>query len=225
VYPFHDGNSLLAIAERESLTFGEVVLANERGWHDDVDAQLERILQEFEACIARGLQREGELPGGLGVVRRARRLLQRVDAGAIHPEYAAIARGQAYAYAINEENADGGRVVTAPTNGAAGIFPAVLVEAMQRLALPRARIHHAIATGGAIAMVIKTHASLSGAEVGCQGEVGSATAMAAAALCQLLGGTPEQVENEEDSCCRAGSGEVRAGSVGGSRSPMAARIG
>lgn len=122
-------------------------------------------------------------------------LYQRLQAGRVDPSYAAIARAQAYAYAINEENAAGGMVVTAPTNGAAGIFPAVLVEAVDRLDLDRDAIHRAIATGGAIAMVIKTHASLSGAEVGCQGEVGSATAMAAAALCEILGGDPDQVEN------------------------------
>jgi L-serine dehydratase len=96
---------------------------------------------------------------------------------------------------VNEENAAGGRVVTAPTNGAAGIVPAVLVEIAERLRLDRARIHRALATAGAIAMVIKAHASLSGAEVGCQGEVGSATSMAAAALCEVFGGTPEEASH------------------------------
>jgi L-serine dehydratase len=195
VHPFWNGDSLLAIAEGAGIGFGDVVRANEASWTEDVDAGLARVLAGFESCIARGLHADGELPGGLGLARRARSLMTRLDAGVVAPEYAPIARAQAYAYAINEENAAGGRVVTAPTNGAAGIFPAVLVEAMQRLSLPRSSIYRAIATGGAIAMVIKTHASLSGAEVGCQGEVGSATAMAAAALCELLGGTPGQVEN------------------------------
>ena len=98
-------------------------------------------------------------------------------------------------FAVNEENAAGGRVVTAPTNGAAGIVPAVLVEYAEREDLDREAIHGAIATAGAIGMLVKTHASISGAEVGCQGEVGTATAMAAAALCELMGGTPKQVEN------------------------------
>jgi L-serine dehydratase len=195
VHPFHNGDSLLAAAERSGLSLGEVVLANERVWSTDVESRLDAIMSEFEACIGRGLLASGELPGGLGVVRRAGTMKQRIDSGDIAPEYAPIALAQAYAYAINEENADGGKVVTAPTNGAAGIFPAVLVEAKQRLQLTRGDVHRAIATGGGIAMVIKTHASLSGAEVGCQGEVGSATAMAAAALCELMGGSPSQVEN------------------------------
>ena len=112
----------------------------------------------------------------------------------MEPGYTEIALGQAYAFAVNEENASGGRVVTAPTNGAAGILPGVLVEVADRFELDREAIHRALATAGAIAMIIRTHASLSGAEVGCQGEVGSATSMAAAALCEILGGTPSQVE-------------------------------
>lgn len=195
VLPFHDGESLLAAAHGADLSIGGVVLQNERTWSSDVDTRLEAILAEFEECIRRGLAASGELPGGLGVLRRAGTMMERVNKGQVAPDYAPIARAQAYAFAINEENADGGRVVTAPTNGAAGIFPAVLVEAMQRMQLPRERIYQAIATGGAIAMVIKTHASLSGAEVGCQGEVGSATAMASAALCELMGGSAQQVEN------------------------------
>lgn len=195
VHEFHNGDSLLAVAKSTGLSFGEIVLANERAWHNDIEQQLDTIVAAFEDCVERGLQSTGELPGGLGVQRRARELFERLSAGDVASEYSPIARAQAYAYAINEENADGGRVVTAPTNGAAGIFPAVLLETMQRLKLTPQQVYRAIGTGAAIAMVIKTHASLSGAEVGCQGEVGSATAMAAAALCEILGGTPEQVEN------------------------------
>ena len=197
-FPFHNGDSLLETAKRHELTLGEVVLANEREWQEregGIEAGLDRIMTEFRSCIERGLRRVGELPGGLGVVRRAGALNAKITAGNIAPDYAPIAKAQAYAYAINEENAAGGRVVTAPTNGAAGIFPAVLVEAADRLDLDRQMVHRAIATGAAIAVVIKTHASLSGAEVGCQGEVGSATAMAAAALCEILGGGPDEVEN------------------------------
>ncbi|MDF1702750.1 MAG: L-serine ammonia-lyase, iron-sulfur-dependent, subunit alpha, partial [Planctomycetota bacterium] len=116
------------------------------------------------------------------------------EAGAFDGGYEHSARAQAYAFAVSEENAAGGRVVTAPTNGAAGILPGVLVEAAERLALDGPAIHRALATAGAFGAVIKHHASLSGAEVGCQGEVGSATAMAAAALCEILGGDADDVE-------------------------------
>jgi L-serine dehydratase len=126
--------------------------------------------------------------------RRAQDLLERVRRGAVEPEWENIARAQAYAFAVNEENAAGGRVVTAPTNGAAGVVPAVLVEVADRMTLSRERVHRALATAGGIAMIVKAQASLSGAEVGCQGEVGTATAMAAAALCEVLGGDVSQVE-------------------------------
>jgi L-serine dehydratase len=195
IHEFHDGESLLAVAKASNLSIGEVILSNERAWHPDIEQQIDVIIEAFEQCIARGLQRTGELPGGLGMQRRAHDLFARLAAGEVSSEYSSIARAQAYAYAINEENADGGRVVTAPTNGAAGIFPAILLEAKQRLNLSSQQVYQAMGTGAAIAMVIKTHASLSGAEVGCQGEIGSATAMAAAALCEILGGNPDQVEN------------------------------
>jgi L-serine dehydratase len=149
----------------------------------------------FKACISRGLSHKGDLPGGLGVKRRAGELLSRIESGRVEPAYAHIARAQAYAFAINEENAAGGRVVTAPTNGAAGIVPAVLVEFAERTLLVPEQVRNALATAAAVGMLVKTHASISGAEVGCQGEVGTATAMAAAALCQLLGGSVVQVEN------------------------------
>lgn len=196
-HPFADGAALVAAARRTGLPVGEVVLENERAWEQrpgEVAEGLDRVWDAMRACIGRGLARDGVLPGGLGMRRRARDLLRRVDEGKVEPGYADIARAQAYAFAVNEENAAGGRVVTAPTNGAAGIVPGVLVELSERWSLSRPRIHRALATAGAIGMIIKTHASISGAEVGCQGEVGSATAMAAAALCELLGGTPEQVE-------------------------------
>jgi len=196
-HPFHNGATLVAAARKAGLPIGEVVLENERHWErtpGEISAGLDRVWDAMRACIARGLAHEGVLPGGLGMRRRARDLLRRVDEGVVEPGYADTARAQAYAFAVNEENAAGGRVVTAPTNGAAGVVPGVLVEIAERWSLSRPRIHRALATAGAIGMLIKTHASISGAEVGCQGEVGAATAMAAAALCELLGGTPEQVE-------------------------------
>ena len=196
VAPFHDGRSLLEQARLHG-GLGGVVLANERAWEEEpgqLAAGLDRVWATFRSCIERGLNRSGTLPGGLGVVRRAATMQAQLAAGRVEDSYRIIAQGQAYAYAINEENAAGGMVVTAPTNGAAGIFPATLVEIAERLSLTTDQIHRAIATGGAIAMVIQAHASLSGAEVGCQGEVGSATAMAAAALCEVLGGDVDQVE-------------------------------
>ena len=196
VAPFWNGRSLIERAHEHG-GFGAVVLANERAWEQEpgeLDAGLDRVWDAFRACIGRGLRQSGTLPGDLGVIRRAGTLLAQIDAGRVEESYRIIARAQAYAYAVNEENAAGGLVVTAPTNGAAGIFPATLVEIAERLELPQSQIHRALATGAAIAMVIKTHASLSGAEVGCQGEVGSATAMAAGALCEILGGDVDQVE-------------------------------
>jgi L-serine dehydratase len=193
-HAFHDCESLIDLARREAQPVGALVLENERGWSPDVFEGLDRVWRAMQASISRGLASRGALPGGLGLRRRAADLLSRVESGAVDDAYVHIARAQAYAYAVNEENAAGGRVVTAPTNGAAGILPAVLAEAAERLALDRDAIHRALATAGVFGALIKTHASLSGAEVGCQGEVGSATAMAAAALCEVLGGTPEQVE-------------------------------
>jgi len=195
-YPFHDAASLAAQARALGGSLGAVILANEAAWESDpgeTAAGLDRVWDAFRACIRRGLERRGELPGGLGVRRRSADLLARVEGGRVEEGYAHIARAQAYAFAVNEENAAGGRVVTAPTNGAAGILPGVLVEVADRRGLDRARIHDALATAAAIGKLVKTHASISGAEVGCQGEVGTATAMAAAALCGILGGTVDQV--------------------------------
>ena len=198
-HPFHDAASLQAQALSAGGTLGDVVLANERALAgDDGEAaaeHLDAVWGTFETCIQRGLSAAGTLPGGLGVQRRAPGLLAKVERGEVGEAYHHIARAQAYAFAVQEENAAGGRVVTAPTNGAAGIVPAVLVEAVQRRGHTRGEVHAALATAAAVAMLVKTHASISGAEVGCQGEVGTATSMAAAALCQLLGGTVEQVAN------------------------------
>ena len=196
-HPFNDAESLLARADELGGTLGDVVLANESALSDDggagATAHLDLVWETFRSCIDRGLGHRGELPGGLAVQRRAAMLLERVDKGEVGDAYTDIARAQAYAFAVQEENAAGGRVVTAPTNGAAGIVPAVLVEAVDRRGHTPEEVHAALATAAAIAMLVKTHASISGAEVGCQGEVGTATSMAAAALCQLMGGTTRQV--------------------------------
>ena len=197
LHPWHDCRTLVERARARKGTLGDIVLANEEAWETqpgEVADGLDHVWDAMRACIRRGLDREGTLPGGLGVGRRAAALLRNIENGQVEPGYAHIARAQAYAFAVNEENASGGRVVTAPTNGAAGIVPAVLVEVAERLKLERDAIHNALATAAAIAKLVKTHSSISGAEVGCQGEVGTATAMAAAALCQILGGGPKRVE-------------------------------
>ncbi|MEM8883739.1 MAG: L-serine ammonia-lyase [Planctomycetota bacterium] len=195
--PWHDANTIVAQARAIRGTLGDVVLRNEKAWErepGEIERGLDKVWAAFRACIDRGLAREGELPGGLGVKRRGASLQRRVEDGRVESAYTHIARAQSYAFAVNEENAAGGRVVTAPTNGAAGVLPGVLVEVADRMGLTRPEVHNALATAAAIAKLVKTHSSISGAEVGCQGEVGTATAMAAAALCQILGGGPRRVE-------------------------------
>lgn len=197
-HPFLNASDLVAAATAAGTTMGRLVLENERAMAsggDDVETWMDGTIAAFRTCIESGLKARGTLPGGLKLPRRAAELRMAIQDGEIHDSFISIAKAQSYAYAICEENASGGRVVTAPTNGAAGIFPAVLIEVADRRQLDALTVHEAFATAGAIAMIIKRHGSLSGAEVGCQGEVGSATAMAAAALCQILGGTPQQVEN------------------------------
>jgi L-serine dehydratase len=151
------------------------------------------------ACIDRGCRQEGILPGGLKVKRRAYSISMQLEAGKRannRPAHEIMDWVSLYAIAVNEENAAGGRVVTAPTNGAAGIIPAVLRYAKEfcpEYSIEASRDY--LLTAAAVGSLIKQNASISGAEVGCQGEVGSASAMAAGGLCALLGGTPEQVEN------------------------------
>ena len=175
--------------------------ANERHWRDDaaIDAGLRQIWDAMQACVARGIRSEGSLPGPLRVRRRAPELYRRLTS---HPEaslrdpLAVLDWVNLYALAVNEENAAGGRVVTAPTNGAAGIVPAVLHYYTRFVAgASEVAVFDFLLSAGAIGMLYKENASISGAEVGCQGEVGVACSMAAAALAAVLGGTPEQVEN------------------------------
>ena len=197
------GEQLLALCRQHGLRVADLVLRNERAWRPDADtrAALLAIWQVMKGCVARGLKREGVLPGGLDVPRRAPAMHARLNARDARPNlitqtFSAMDWVNLYALAVNEENAAGGRVVTAPTNGAAGIIPAVLHYFMdfQRGANDDDVVDFLLAAT-AIGVLIKTNASISGAEVGCQGEVGSACAMAAAGLAQVLGGTPEQIEN------------------------------
>lgn len=207
-HPFSTGAELLAVTRETGLSISEVMLANELSWRSEreVRAGLLEIWRVMRECVARGCEREGVLPGGLRVRRRAAELYRglMVDAD---PMRSAAGLGMVdplramdwvtlFALAVNEENAGGGRVVTAPTNGAAGIIPAVLhyYDRFGPGATPEGVVRFLLAAG-AIGVLFKENASISGAEVGCQGEVGSACSMAAAGLAEALGGSPEQVEN------------------------------
>ncbi len=198
---FHSANELLQIAAREGLSIAQVMRRNEEHWRSntEIDTQLLRIWQVMQDCVRTGCASAGVLPGPFKVKRRALPLYQALIA---HPEAALKDPLQVmdwvnlYALAVNEENAAGGRVVTAPTNGAAGIVPAVL-HYYSRF-VPGANdngVMDFLLTAAAIGILYKENASISGAEVGCQGEVGVACSMAAGALCAVTGGTPAQVEN------------------------------
>ncbi|MEU0852000.1 L-serine ammonia-lyase [Streptomyces flaveolus] len=196
-YPFRTGDELLRLTEETGLSISALMLENERAWRDEDEIRegLLEIWRVMQACVARGMSREGILPGGLKVRRRAantaRKLRSEGDPQALAMEWITL-----YAMAVNEENAAGGRVVTAPTNGAAGIIPAVLHYYMNFVpGADEEGVVRFLLAAGAIGMLFKENASISGAEVGCQGEVGSACSMAAGALAEVLGGSPEQVEN------------------------------
>jgi L-serine dehydratase len=200
-HPFEDAAGLLVRGEETGLTIAELVRANEltRRSAEDLSAGIAHLWAAMRACAARGLRGEGELPGGLRVRRRApalhRALLDRAGRNEDDP-LQAMDWVNLWALAVNEENAAGGRVVTAPTNGAAGIIPAVLHYYERFVPGADARgVETFLLAASAIGAIIKRNASISGAEVGCQGEVGSACAMAAAGLAAALGGSNAQVEN------------------------------
>jgi len=200
-YPFHSGDELLRRCEESGLGFAGVMLANEQAWRsrEEIEDGLRELWQAMRDCTARGIRQSGTLPGGLNVSRRAPALFAELSS---KPEAASkdpltvLDWVNLFALAVNEENAAGGRVVTAPTNGAAGIIPAVL-HYYERF-IPGANergIFDFLLTAAAVGILYKENASISGAEVGCQGEVGVACSMAAAGLTAALGGTPSQVEN------------------------------
>ncbi|MGA5416275.1 L-serine ammonia-lyase [Streptomyces pseudogriseolus] len=196
-YPFRTGDELLRLTKETGLSISALMLENERAWRTEQEIRegLLEIWRVMRACVERGMSREGILPGGLKVRRRAattaRKLRSEGDPQALAMEWITL-----YAMAVNEENAAGGRVVTAPTNGAAGIIPAVLHYYMNFVpGADEEGVVRFLLAAGAIGMLFKENASISGAEVGCQGEVGSACSMAAGALAEVLGGSPEQVEN------------------------------
>ncbi|HEY9109283.1 MAG TPA: L-serine ammonia-lyase [Roseateles sp.] len=200
-YPFKTGDELLALTKKYGLSIAEVMRRNEGHWRPDAEtrAGLLKIWGVMQACVQRGCKTEGILPGGFKVKRRAPSLYASLTSNpeqALRDPLQVMDWVNLYALAVNEENAAGGRVVTAPTNGAAGIIPAVL-HYYHRF------VHGSnddgvidfLLTAAAIGILYKENASISGAEVGCQGEVGVACSMAAGALCAVMGGTPEQVEN------------------------------
>jgi L-serine dehydratase len=199
-YPFHSGAELLALAQRERCSIAALMRRNERRWRDDagIDAGLRAIWAAMQACVERGQRAEGELPGPFKVKRRAPGLYRRlaVPGAGVSDPLAVMDWINLFALAVNEENAAGGRVVTAPTNGAAGIIPAVLHYYARFVpGASEAGVFDFLLTAGAIGILYKENASISGAEVGCQGEVGVACSMAAGALAAVFGGSPAQVEN------------------------------
>lgn len=208
-YPFTSGAELLSLCKQTGLSISQLMWANERTWRsdDDIHTGLQTIWRVMRECVQRGLQHTGTLPGPYKVQRRAPLLAAQLHENAGHTPadpLSVLDWVNVYAFAVNEENAAGGRVVTAPTNGAAGVIPAVL-HYCDRFVLPSPNHNTAadsqdyvanfLMTAAAIGILYKLNASISGAEVGCQGEVGVACSMAAAGLAAVMGGSPEQIEN------------------------------
>ncbi|CRM03088.1 L-serine ammonia-lyase [Pseudomonas sp. 52 E 6] len=201
-YDFSSAAELLALCNKHGLRVSELMMANERAWRsdDEIRSGLLHIWSVMRECVEQGLRDEGILPGGLDVPRRAaklhRSLLEIGKPNVITSTLSAMEWVNLFALAVNEENAAGGRMVTAPTNGAAGIIPAVLRYYMKFNAdASDDDVVNFFLAAAAVGILCKKNASISGAEVGCQGEVGSACAMAAAGLADILGATPEQLEN------------------------------
>jgi L-serine dehydratase len=197
-FPFTTGGELLAICAREGLRVSDVMFANEASWRSEAEIRsgMLHLWSVMEDCVRNGYAREGVLPGGLRVPRRAPAMYRDLVAQGYDDPLHVMDWVNLYALSVNEENASGGRIVTAPTNGAAGIIPAVLHYYVHfvRGADDDGVVRYLL-TAAAVGILFKTNASISGAEVGCQGEVGSACSMAAGGLAEVLGGSPGQVEN------------------------------
>ena len=200
-YPFTTGDEMLALCDRHNLRISDIMLENEKAWRSEADIRkgLLEIWQVMQTCVDNGCRNRGILPGGMKVKRRAADLFEKLgnQPQITHEDpLTSLDWVNLYALAVNEENAAGGRVVTAPTNGAAGIIPAVMHYYFHFCHdCDDDGIVRFLLTAGAIGILYKINASISGAEVGCQGEVGSACSMAAGALTEVMGGTPRQVEN------------------------------
>ena len=199
-HPFTSAKELLALCDSEGLCISTLMLENEKAWRSEQEifGDLKQIWKVMQACVERGCHREGILPGGMKVKRRAAGMYRKLRAEQNEAGMAMTALDwtNLYALAVNEENASGGRVVTAPTNGAAGVIPAVLHYYWNFCkGADEDGVIRFLLAAGAIGILYKINASISGAEVGCQGEVGAACSMAAGGLTEALGGTPSQVEN------------------------------
>ncbi|MCR6662811.1 MAG: L-serine ammonia-lyase [Luteimonas sp.] len=200
-HPFSSGDELLQRARDAGISIAQLMLENEKSWRSEQDtyAGLREIWEAMQSCVARGIREEGTLPGGLHVSRRAPTLYKELSSrpeAAMRDPLTVLDWVNLYALAVNEENAAGGRVVTAPTNGAAGILPSVLHYYDRFCPGSSERgVFDFLLTAAAVGILYKENASISGAEVGCQGEVGVACSMAAAGLTAALGGTPSQIEN------------------------------
>jgi len=194
-YGFDSADAMLGMSAESGLSIADMKRINEQQHMaaTELNRGLDDVWQAMRHCLEHGLAVEGTLPGGLDLVRRAKgvheKLLRQPDAASINDWLCA------YAMAVNEENAAGNMVVTAPTNGAAGVIPAVLYYLVKHQGVSTEQVRDFLLTASAIGGIIKHRSSISGAEVGCQGEVGSAAAMAAAGLCEVRGGSPQQVEN------------------------------
>ncbi|MBA4783331.1 MAG: L-serine ammonia-lyase [Rhizobiales bacterium] len=200
-YPFANAREMLRMAETSGLSIAEMKRANEVAMHGTAHVRdgIDQIWSAMDACIQRGLNNDGILPGGLSVRRRALSLHRKLQQSESNNRFNPMIANEwlsVFALAVNEENAAGGKVVTAPTNGAAGVVPAVIKYYLKFIdGASKEGVQTFLLTAAAIGGIIKTNASISGAEVGCQGEVGSASAMAAAGLVAAMSGTPEQIEN------------------------------
>lgn len=194
-YPFENANQMMKMSADSNLSVAMMKRSNEleRFGEAELNAGLDAIWEAMHTCIQNGLSADGILPGGLKVQRRAKALYRQLQE---KPQQASLNDWLcAYAMAVNEENAAGHMVVTAPTNGAAGVIPAVLYHAVTHEGATHEQVRDFLLVAAAVGGLIKHNSSISGAEVGCQGEVGSASAMAAAGLCAIKGGTTEQIEN------------------------------
>lgn len=200
-YPFNNAEELLVLTKKHNMSISDLMMENEKVWRteEEIRAGMLEIWSVMRACVQRGCEQKGVLSGGLKVKRRAAELYESLKSqpeASLRDPLCILDWVNLYALAVNEENAGGGRVVTAPTNGAAGIIPAIM-HYYDRFIMGANDdgLVRFLLTAAAIGTLFKKNASISGAEVGCQGEVGSACSMAAGALTEVLGGTPEQVEN------------------------------
>ncbi|PWT97714.1 MAG: L-serine ammonia-lyase [Candidatus Melainabacteria bacterium] len=196
-YPYDSAAEFIEVCEKSSLTPWQIVIENQKAKgisEEELRKGLNDVLKTFDACIERGLKADGILPGGLKVRRRAKELYKQLKQGKRKPALGGDLRPSVYAMAVNEENAAGGRVVTAPTNGSSGLIPAVWRTLKETNKLSKKTMENGLIVASVIGALVKTHASISGAEVGCQGEVGTSCAMAAAGAVAMLGGSVRQME-------------------------------